>query len=89
MRMSMRRFTRLTNAFSKEFENHVHALSRCFVHYNWKRIHTTRRVTPAMAAGLTGKLMGWEDIIAIMDTAEKKTLARKRAAVHDELPNLN
>lgn len=60
MRMGMRRFTRLTNAFSKKLENHVHALSLYFVHYNWMRLHKTLRVTPAMAAGLTGKLMGWE-----------------------------
>jgi IS1 family transposase len=71
MRMSMRRFTRLTNGFSKKVENHVHALALYFVHYNWMRIHKTLRVTPAMAAGLTGKLMDWEDIIAIMDAADE------------------
>lgn len=86
MRMGMRRFTRLTNAFSKKLENHVHALSLYFVHYNWMRLHKTLRVTPAMAAGLTGKLMGWEDIIAIMDAEDKDALARKRAAMLDELP---
>jgi IS1 family transposase len=89
MRMGMRRFTRLTNAFSKKFENHVHALSLYFVHYNWMRIHKTLRVTPAMAAGLTGKLMDWEDIIAIMDAKEKDTLVQKRAAMLDELPYSN
>jgi hypothetical protein len=89
MRMGMRRFTRLTNAFSKKFENHVHALALYFVHYNWMRIHKTLRVTPAMAAGLTGKLMGWEDIIAIMDAEEKAGLAQKRAAMLDELPYSN
>lgn len=86
MRMGMRRFTRLTNAFSKMIKNHVHALSLYFVHYNWMRIHKTLRVTPAMAAGLTGKLMDWEDIIVIMDAKEKETLARKRAAMLDEIP---
>jgi hypothetical protein len=89
MRMSVRRFTRLTNAFSKKVENHIHALALYFVHYNWMRIHKTLRVTPAMAAGLTGKLMGWEDIIAIMDADEKATLARKRVAMLDELPYSN
>src|SRR6202023_3179347 len=89
MRMSMRRFTRLTNAFSKKAENHIHALALYFVHYNWMRIHKTLRVTPAMAAGLTGKLMGWEDIIAIMDAKEKDALAQKRAAMVDELPYSN
>jgi IS1 family transposase len=89
MRMGMRRFTRLTNAFSKKFENHVHALALYFVHYNWMRIHKTLRVTPAMAAGLTGKLMGWEDIIAIMDAEEKDALVRKRGAMLDEMPYSN
>jgi hypothetical protein len=86
MRMGMRRFTRLTNAFSKKVENHVHALALYFVHYNWMRIHKTLRVTPAMAAGLTGKLMGWEDIIEIMDAEERAALERKRAAMLNKLP---
>jgi len=89
MRMRMRRFTRFTNGFSKKLENHVHALPLYFAHYNWMRIHKTLRVTPAMAAGLTGKLAGWEDIVAIMDAEEKDTLARKRAAMLDELPYSN
>jgi len=89
MRMGMRRFTRLTNAFSKKLENHIHALALYFVHYNWMRIHKTLRVTPAMAAGLTDKLMGWEDIIAIMDANENDALARKRIAMLDELPYSN
>jgi IS1 family transposase len=89
MRMSVRRFTRLTNAFSKKVENHIHALALYFVHYNWMRIHKTLRVTPAMAAGLTGKLMGWEDIIAIMDAQEKDALAQKRAAMFEGLPYSN
>jgi hypothetical protein len=89
MRIGMRRFTRLTNAFSKKLENHIHALALYFVHYNWMRIHKTLRVTPAMAAGLTGKLMGWEDIIAIMDAEGENTLAKKRAAMLDELPYSN
>jgi hypothetical protein len=70
MRMSMRRFTRLTNAFSKKIDNHVHALSIYFVHYNWLRIHGTLRVSPAMAAGLTTRLMSWADILAQMDALE-------------------
>src|SRR3984893_15425416 len=89
MRMGMRRFTRLTNAFSKKLENHIHALARYFVHYNWMRIHKTLRVTPAMAAGLTGKLMGWEDIIAIIDAQEKDALAQKRAAMLSEMSYSN
>jgi IS1 family transposase len=67
MRMSMRRFTRLTNAFSKKFENHCHALALYFVHYNWCRLHKAHRMTPAMAAGLTDKLMEMSDIVKIID----------------------
>jgi hypothetical protein len=53
MRISMRRFTRLTNAFSKKVENHTHAVALHFIHYNFCRVHQTLRVTPAMEAGLT------------------------------------
>ncbi|MGC1446234.1 MAG: transposase, partial [Xanthobacteraceae bacterium] len=70
MRMQMRRFTRLTNAFSKKFENHCHALALYFVFYNWIRIHKTLRVTPAMAAGLTDKLMDWSDVVHMIDNRE-------------------
>jgi IS1 family transposase len=73
MRMSMRRFTRLTNGFSKRLESHIYAVSLYFVFYNWMRIHKTLRVTPAMAAGLTDKLMTMEDLCAIMDAAAPKT----------------
>ena len=69
MRMSMRRFTRLTNAFSKKFDNHCHALALYFVWYNWVRIHATLRVTPAMAAGLTDRLWSMEDIASMIDAA--------------------
>jgi cell fate regulator YaaT (PSP1 superfamily) len=58
MRMSMRRFTRLTNAFSKKVENHCAAVALHFMHYNFARIHQTLRVTPAMAAGVTDHV--WE-----------------------------
>jgi hypothetical protein len=57
MRMQMRRFTRLTNAFSKKIDNHCHALALYFVWYNFVRLHKAHRVTPAMAAGLTDKVM--------------------------------
>lgn len=72
MRMSMRRFTRLTNAFSKKFENHCHALALYFVWYNFCRIHKTLRVTPAMAAGVTDKLMSMEDIAQMVEDAAPK-----------------
>jgi hypothetical protein len=60
MRMHMRRFTRLTNAFSKKFENHVHMVALYTVFYNWLRTHKTLRVTPAMEAGLTDRLWRWK-----------------------------
>lgn len=67
MRMSMRHFTRLTNAVSKKFDNHVHALSLYFVFYNFCRIHKTLRVSPAMAAGVTDRLWSLEDVLARID----------------------
>jgi hypothetical protein len=62
MRMSNRRFTRLTNAFSKKFENNAHMVAIYAVWYNWLRIHKTLRVTPAMAAGLSKTVMDWSDV---------------------------
>jgi hypothetical protein len=79
MRMSMRRFTRLTNGFSKKLENHCHALALYFVFYNWIRIHKTLRVTPAMAAGLTDRVWSWEDIIALIDEREELQRAAKKS----------
>jgi IS1 family transposase len=70
MRMGMRRFTRLTNAFSKKLENHVHALSIYFMHYNFVRIHQTLRCTPAMEAKVTERLWSLEDIVRIVDEWE-------------------
>ena len=68
MRMGMRRFTRLTNAFSKKLENHLHMLSLYFGHYNFCRQHKSLRgVTPAMAAGLTGALCNMEWIVGLID----------------------
>lgn len=68
MRMSMRRFTRLTNAFSKKIENHVAAISLHFMHYNFCRIHKTLKVTPAMAAGISQKLWEIGDIVDLLET---------------------
>jgi IS1 family transposase len=70
MRMGMRRFTRLTNAFSKKLENHMHALSIYFMHYNFVRIHQTLRCTPAMEAGVTDTLWSLEGIVRIVDEWE-------------------
>jgi IS1 family transposase len=67
MRMGMRRFTRLTNAFSKKLENHMHALSIYSMHYNFVRIHQTLRCTPAMQAGVTERLWDLNDMVAVAD----------------------
>lgn len=68
MRMSMRRFTRLTNGFSKKFENHAHMVAIYAVHYNFLRQHKSlNKITPAMAAGLSKTLLSWTDIVEMMD----------------------
>jgi len=81
MRMQMRRFTRLTNAFSKKFDNHCHALALYFFWYNWIRQHKAHRMTPAMAAGLTDKLMEFADIVRLIDDAESARIIEKRRAM--------
>ena len=65
--MSMRRFTRLTNAFSKKVENLGHAVSLYFMYYNFARIHHTLRVTPAMEAGITNHVWTLEEIARLAD----------------------
>ena len=73
MRMSMRRFTRLTNAFSKKIENHVHSVSLHFMYYNFCRQHKgLNGISPAMAAGVTDRLWDIEDIVRIVDEAAPK-----------------
>ncbi len=72
MRMGMRRFTRLTNAFSKKIENHLLMLSLYFVHYNFVRIHTTLKCTPAMAAGVSDTLHDMEWIVSLIDARAPK-----------------
>lgn len=66
MRMSMRRFTRLTNAHSKKIENHIHMIALYSMHYNFARIHQSLRVTPAMAAGVSDHAWSIEEIIALL-----------------------
>lgn len=70
MRMSMRRFTRLTNAFSKKLENHAAAVALHYMHYNFARIHKTLRVTPAMQAGLADHEWTLEEIVGLLDRSE-------------------
>lgn len=79
MRMSMRRFTRLTNAFSKKAENHAHMVALYTTWYNFARIHKTLRVAPAMAAGLSDRLWSMEDVVALM---EARAEAPRRARVY-------
>jgi IS1 family transposase len=66
IRMMNRRFTRLTNAFSKKLENHMASLALHYMHYNFVRIHQTLRVTPAMAAGVTTRLWSMEDLVGLL-----------------------
>lgn len=68
MRMGMRRFTRLTNAFSKKLENHMHAVSFYFMVYNFVKIHKSIKTTPAMEAGVTAYLWSMEDIVMMTET---------------------
>ena len=72
MRMSMRRFTRLTNAFSKKVENHMHAISLHYMYYNFGRIHQTLRVTPAMEAGICDHVWSLEEIVNLIPEPEMK-----------------
>lgn len=71
MRMNMRRFTRLTNGFSKKVENLGHAVALHFMHYNFCRVHQTLRVTPAMEAGITDRLWDLNDIIDLLMVRKK------------------
>lgn len=68
MRMAMRRFTRLTNAFSKKIENHAHAVALHYMYYNFGRIHKTLRVTPAMQAGIANHIWDLEEIVSLSES---------------------
>jgi len=82
MRMSMRRFTRLTNAFSKRFENHCHSVALYFMYYNFCRVHQTLRVTPAMESGLSDHVWSMEELVSLIPArnAAKRGPYKKRAA---------
>ena len=80
----MRRFTRLTNAFSKKFECHAHMVALYAVWYNFVRVHKTLRMSPAMAAGVSDRLWSMEDVAALIDArqdAPKKRGPYKKAVV--------
>ncbi len=76
MRMHLGRFTRLTNAFSKKIENHAHAVALHFVYYNFCRIHSKLRMTPAMAAGFSSQLCEVSDNVALLGATEAKPAKR-------------
>jgi IS1 family transposase len=84
LRMQSRRFTRLTNAFSKKLENHALSVALHYMHYNFCRIHKTLRITPAMAAGVTDHVWSIADMVAIIEAAEpapaKRGPYKKQAA---------
>lgn len=83
MRMGMRRFTRLTNAFSKKLQNHAAAIALYFMFYNFARVHQTLRVTPAMEAGIADHVWSLEEIVALLDVAAiptKRGPYKKRSA---------
>jgi IS1 family transposase len=78
IRMHMRRFTRLTNAHSKKFENHAYAVALHVMFYNFTRIHSTLRMSPAMAAGVSGRLWEMSDIVALIDAQAGEPKKRGR-----------
>ena len=78
MRMHMRRFTRLTNAFSKKVENHAHAVALHMMYYNFVRRHKTLRMSPAMAAGVSDRLWEIQDIVMLIEKAEAEAAPKKR-----------
>jgi hypothetical protein len=77
MRMSMRRFTRLTNGFSKKVENHAHSVALFAMYYNFVRLHKTLRTTPAMAASITKRLWEIGDIIDVLEAWEAAVEPRR------------
>jgi hypothetical protein len=80
MRMHMRRFTRLTNGFSKKIENHACAISLHAMFYNFVRVHQTLKMTPAMAAGVTKRLWEMTDIVDLIDAWEARQVRETRLA---------
>lgn len=86
MRMSMRRFTWLTNGFSKKLDNHIYALALYIVHYNFCRVHKSLKVSPAMAAGVSDTLWSFDNILDRVDTNEATKRPAKRGAYKKRQP---
>ena len=78
MRMGMRRFTRLTNAFSKKVDNHCHSLALYFLYYNFVRLHKSLKVSPAIAAGVADRLWNVEDIVALIDARDARRVEGRK-----------
>ncbi len=90
MRAHMRRFTRLTAGHSKKFANHCHALALYFAYYNFVKVHSTIRMSPAMAAGIETRLWDMSDIVALIDAraeAPKRPATYRKAANGEEISN--
>ena len=86
----MRRFTRLTNGFSKKVENLAHAMSIHYMHYNFVRIHKTLRVSPAVAAGVTDRLWSMEELVGLADQREMiERETRKRLRLSGEAARIS
>jgi IS1 family transposase len=75
MRMNMRRFTRLTNGFSKKLDNHMHQVALFYMHYNFGRVHQTLKATPAMAAGFSGHVWSIQEIVSLTFCRAEKAAA--------------
>lgn len=82
MRMSIRRFGRKTNAFSKKFDNHCHAVALHFMYYNFCRIHQTLRITPAMAAGITDRLWSIKDMLNVLHSSAAAPASSSECSDH-------
>ena len=85
--LTMRRFTRLTNGFSKKVEQHANAVALHFMYYNFCRIHKTLRVTPAMAAGVTDRLWDVNDIVALIEAKEANNMQKTRGPYKKRIGN--
>ena len=81
--------TRLTNAFSKKFENHCHSLALYFFWYNWVRVHKTLGLTPARVAGPTQDRLSFHDLLTVMDADEQHQIIERRQAVLDASEQLS